>query len=104
MFYCDLVSYRTCLDMVDDYPCSSLLKDLEGGIHLGIGGFNLVCGSLLLSLKWLGFRTKQPGSYTVNSLLAITSRKHVATSRKRPIVFVNNHFVSQLNSVSKTLF
>ena len=50
MFYCDLVSYRTCLDMVDDYPCSSLLKDLEGGIHLGIGGFNLVRGSLLLSL------------------------------------------------------
>ena len=32
--------------MVSDQPCSplrpSVAKDFEGGIHLGIGGFNLV--------------------------------------------------------------
>ena len=32
--------------VADQQPCPtfkpSLLKDLEGGIHLGIGGFNLV--------------------------------------------------------------
>ena len=37
---------RTCLDMITHQP-SSLLhspqrKDFEGGVHLGIGGFNLV--------------------------------------------------------------
>lgn len=38
--------YRVCLEMVADQPPSShspsMAKDLEGGIHLGIGGFNLV--------------------------------------------------------------
>ena len=35
---------RTCLDMVADETSSlqSAQKDFEGGVHLGIGGFNLV--------------------------------------------------------------
>ena len=38
------VLYRTCLDMVADERSSlqSTHKDFEGGVHLGIGGFNLV--------------------------------------------------------------
>jgi len=57
-------NYKTCLEMVaDQQPCStfkpSLLKDLEGGIHLGIGGFNLVLSLLppiiIKLLEWVGF-------------------------------------------------
>ena len=37
---------RTCLDMVKHRPSSLIQspqrKDFEGGVHLGIGGFNLV--------------------------------------------------------------
>ena len=49
LFYCTVLItalHRACLEMVTDEACStlqsSLAKDLEGGIHLGIGGFNLV--------------------------------------------------------------
>ena len=38
--------FRTCLDMVTHQPASlqhsPQRKDFEGGVHLGIGGFNLV--------------------------------------------------------------
>lgn len=41
---CITALYRTCLDMVADETSSlqSTQKDFEGGVHLGIGGFNLV--------------------------------------------------------------
>ena len=53
ILHCITVLYRTCLDMVADeqqsssQPCQE--KDFEGGVHLGIGGFNLV--SALFDLK-----------------------------------------------------
>ena len=40
-----IVLYRTCLEMVADGSSplqSTQEKDFEGGVHLGIGGFNLV--------------------------------------------------------------
>ncbi|KAJ7383870.1 Tetratricopeptide repeat protein 39B [Desmophyllum pertusum] len=56
-------NYKTCLDMVSDEPCSSLQsphdKDFEGGVHFGIGGFNLVLSLLppmiIKLLEWVGF-------------------------------------------------
>lgn len=54
-FLCISVLYRTCFEMVADRQCSSLQsskeKDFEGGVHLGIGGFNLV--SALFELQVL---------------------------------------------------
>ena len=42
--HCIAVLYRNCLDMVADERASlqCTQKDFEGGVHLGIGGFNLV--------------------------------------------------------------
>jgi len=56
-------TYKTCLDMITHQP-SSLLhspqrKDFEGGVHLGIGGFNLMLSLLpakiVKLLEWVGF-------------------------------------------------
>ncbi|XP_078354114.1 tetratricopeptide repeat protein 39B-like [Oculina patagonica] len=56
-------NYKACLDMVADEQCSSQQpchkKDFEGGVHLGIGGFNLVLSLLppmiIKLLEWVGF-------------------------------------------------
>ncbi|CAH3115644.1 unnamed protein product [Pocillopora meandrina] len=56
-------TYKTCLDMVAHQPSSlqhSLQrKDFKGGVHLGIGGFNLMLSLLptkiIKLLEWIGF-------------------------------------------------
>lgn len=56
-------SYKTCLDMVKHQPSSLIQspqrKDFEGGVHLGIGGFNLMLSLLpakiIKLLEWVGF-------------------------------------------------
>lgn len=56
-------TYKTCLDMVTHQPSSlqqsPQRKDFEGGVHLGIGGFNLMLSLLpakiIKLLEWVGF-------------------------------------------------
>nr|XP_058963032.1 tetratricopeptide repeat protein 39B-like [Pocillopora verrucosa] len=56
-------TYKTCLDMVAHQPSSlqhsPQRKDFEGGVHLGIGGFNLMLSLLpakiIKLLEWVGF-------------------------------------------------
>ena len=52
--YLAVILHRMCLEMLSDQPCSSLrpsiAKDFEGGIHLGIGGFNLVSTRSIMNL------------------------------------------------------
>ncbi|XP_015755640.1 PREDICTED: tetratricopeptide repeat protein 39B-like [Acropora digitifera] len=56
-------TYKTCLDMITHQPASLLHSaqrmDFEGGVHLGIGGFNLMLSLLpakiIKLLEWVGF-------------------------------------------------
>lgn len=56
-------TYKTCLDMVIHQPTSlqhsPQRNDFEGGVHLGIGGFNLMLSLLpakiIKLLEWVGF-------------------------------------------------
>ena len=52
--YLAVILHRMCLEMLSDRRCSSLrpsiAKDFEGGIHLGIGGFNLVSTRSIMNL------------------------------------------------------
>lgn len=56
-------TYKTCLDMITHQPESLLHSaqrmDFEGGVHLGIGGFNLMLSLLpakiIKLLEWVGF-------------------------------------------------
>ncbi|EDO39024.1 predicted protein, partial [Nematostella vectensis] len=56
-------SYKTCMDMVmnqsDSLKNSPQRNDFEGGVHLGIGSFNLLLSllpaKLIRLLEWVGF-------------------------------------------------